>query len=268
MDRMTAFGRFRRHLHDQVPGVTTAAYDRRGYASSVHLQPVDSLPLAETGASRVGLPASPAFEQHVADLQAVIAVARAESGSVGPLIIVGHSLGGTVTLGYAARTDPGHTGLAGIVCGEPPFSWMPWWPHRAGGSTLAAGAEGGPAAAAESFMRRIVGDRIWERLPKDTKDARRAEGSALVSDLTAIRTGGIPVDLSAVGVPTVFFRGTKSSFHAKRGAEYGAATVPVAQLRVLHGASHAVHSERPLDHVEAVLALLGGSLPAKKPGNR
>jgi pimeloyl-ACP methyl ester carboxylesterase len=248
MDRLTAFARFRRRLHDVLPEATTAAYDRRGYATSVALL----------------TPAPPlAFAKQLDDLDSVVYAAQAASGSTGPLIIVGHSLGATVTMGYAARQSTpesalaaGNTGLVGIICGEPPLPWLPWWPSRAGGSTLAAAQEGGPTAAAESFMRRIVSDRVWERLPEDTKAARLAEGPALISDLTSLRTGGAPFLLTDVRVPTMFFRGTRSALHAKRGAEFAAATVPRARLQVLDGASHAVHSERPNDHVGAVLALL------------
>ena len=42
-----------------------------------------------------------------------------------------------------------------------------------------------PFDAAERFMRRLVGDARWERLPPATREARRLEGPALVGELSA-----------------------------------------------------------------------------------
>jgi pimeloyl-ACP methyl ester carboxylesterase len=232
MDRLTAFARLRRRLHELVPGVTTVAYDRRGYASSVHL------------------PADGPFSRQIDDLASVIA---ATSSAGRPIVVVGHSLGATIGLGYGARRP---TDLVGLVAGEPPMSWMPWWPSTAGTSTIAVAREHGHRAAAESFMRRIVGDRVWERLPEATKDARRAEGEAIVSDLSSLRTGGAPFDLRSVRVPVIVLRGTRSAAHNRRGSEYAAALVPMATIRPLDGAGHAVHTERPDDLALAVCELL------------
>lgn len=239
MDRATAFARLRRRLHEAVPGVTTVAYDRRGYASSVDLA-ID-----------------PAFVRQIDDLAAVVnetrAVTGASSGAASaPLVIVGHSLGGTIALGYAAR-GPDH--LVGVVVGEPPMSWMPWWPSGAGASTLAVHRAHGPQAAAEAFMRRIVGERVWERLPEATKQARRAEGAALVNDLASLRVGGAPFDLGSIDAPVVVLRGSRSLSHAKRGSEYAAASLRSARLVVLQGAAHGLHTERPDDLALAVADL-------------
>ncbi len=267
MDRIAAFARLRRRLHEAVPGVTTVAYDRRGYASSVHL------------------PVERAFERQIEDLSAVVdaalggsssvsssvsasaagsaaasatgsaSAAAASSSSAGgrPLVVVGHSVGATIAMGWAARRPPR---LVGLVLGEPPLAWLPWWPGSAGNSTLVAYERDGAAAAAESFMRRIVGDRVWERLPEATRQARRSEGEAIVADLVSLRAGGAPFAFTDVAVPAVALRGSRSPWHNRRATEYAAARLPLASLRVLDGAGHAVHSERPDDHVLAVTQLL------------
>lgn len=244
MDRTAAFNRIRRGLHQAIPGVTTVAYDRRGYASSVQL------------------PVAVDFARQVDDLIAVTNAATTgvappdASGARRPVVIVGHSLGGTIALAYAARRPDG---LVGVVAGEPPMSWLPWWPSSAGASTLAAYARSGPEAAAESFMRRIVGDRAWELLPESTRSARRAEGEAIVADLSSLRAGGEPFRFDDIAVPVVIVRGTRSPWHNRRGSAYAAARVTTGELRVLDGARHAVHTERPDDHVLAVSDLLARS---------
>lgn len=240
MDRTAAFARIRRGLHQAIPGVTSVAYDRRGYASSVQL------------------PVAWDFARQVDDLAAVTdGVTRPDTpGARRPVVIVGHSLGGTIALAYAARQPDG---LVGVVVGEPPMSWLPWWPASAGASTLAVFARSGPEAAAESFMRRIVGDRAWELLPESTRAARRGEGEAIVADLSSLRAGGEPFRFGDIAVPVVVVRGTRSPWHNRRGSAYAAARVPTGELRVLDGARHAVHTERPDDHVLAVGDLLARS---------
>ena len=46
---------------------------------------------------------------------------------------------------------------------------------------------GDPADAAERFMRRLIGDERWHRLPAATRAARRAEGAAMVGELADLR---------------------------------------------------------------------------------
>ena len=57
--------------------------------------------------------------------------------------------------------------VAAVVAGHaPPAATPRAWEHD-------------PAGAAERFMRRLIGDARWERLPQATREARRAEGPAL-----------------------------------------------------------------------------------------
>ena len=44
-----------------------------------------------------------------------------------------------------------------------------------------------PAAAAERFMRRLIGEARWDALPERTRATRRAEGVALVGELSDLR---------------------------------------------------------------------------------
>ena len=212
MDRASSFAKVARRLREA--GHEVAAYDRRGYASCVSLGPARTL------------------LDHVADLFAV-ADGR-------PLGAVGHSYGGDVAL-LAAATRPDQ--VLAVAAYETPLPWMDWWPaDTAGGQAAAAAAD--PAGAAERFMRRVISDRLWERLPERTKAARRADGPGLISDMMTIR-GESPVDLAAVVVPVIAGRGTASSGHHRETADRLVAAVPHGELFEIDGAGHGAHSSHP-----------------------
>jgi len=217
MDRSSSFGRVATHLD----GFRVVRYDRRGYGRSVHLGPPSS------------------FDDQVADLLEVLDTEAAE-----PALVFGHSYGGTVALALAQR-NPGR--LAGVVAYECPLPWMPWWPHDSAGAKAVAGAAD-PEAAGEAFMRRMVGDHRWEKLPPSTRAARRAEGATLVAEIAQLRPPHpVPVDLADVHVPVLAARGTEGAAHHHLAADAVAEQVPGASLVVLDGADHGVHLSHPAD---------------------
>lgn len=220
MDRGASWDRVRR----RITRFTTVAYDRRGYASSVHL-PFGDDPFAD----------------HVADLRSLTRAV----GEGRPVVLVGHSAGSNVVLAVA-QVEPG---VVASVVYEPPMPWTDWWPSTAGGSTLAVHAEHGPEAAAEAFMRRIIGDAIWERLPSTTRDARRSEGSALYADLSTLRGRPVQFDHAAIGIPVVVGRGERSIPHHRRSSEETAALLANAELVDLSGQAHGGHNSDPAGFV-------------------
>jgi pimeloyl-ACP methyl ester carboxylesterase len=225
MDRGTSFDRVRRRFADYP----TVAYDRRGYADSV------SLPFGED-----------AFADHVADLLAV--VHGLEGGELGPrpLVLIGHSAGSNIVLAVAEQLlgSASHR-VTGAVVFEPPMPWTDWWPGNAGGSTIAAFEADGPEAAAESFMRRIVTDRVWERLPAQTRASRRSEGMGLIADLMTLRGRPAQFDYSAITIPVVVGKGEKSQPHQRRSSDDTAALLPQAELVELSNHGHGAHSSDP-----------------------
>src|SRR3546814_11369822 len=104
-----------------------------------------------------------------------------------------------------------------VVAYEAPMPWQPWWPTRSVGSGSLQ-RKSTPEEAAEHFMRRMVGDSRWERLPERTRPARRLEGTALLADLRQVRQGDpTPYAPSAVMVPVVAAHGDESSPHHQIG---------------------------------------------------
>lgn len=219
MDRSTSFGRVVRHLD----GLSVVQYDRRGYGRSCALAP------------------APTIDAQVTDLVAAL-------GGV-PAVVFGHSHGGTIALAAAQR----HPDLiTGVVAYEFPMPWTDWWPgDSAGAAALAAGSS--PEDAAERFMRRIVGDARWQRLPPSTRTARRAEGGAMVTDLEQLRRPHPPAfDPSAIEVPLIVAHGTTGSLHHRRSPVVVAEAARDARVEVVEGAGHGVH----LSHPERVASLV------------
>jgi pimeloyl-ACP methyl ester carboxylesterase len=227
LDRSSSFARTQRYLQD----CTVVRYDRRGYGRSIDAGPATT------------------FGDQVDDLESVV------DGR--PAILVGHSFGGVVALALAAR----HPHLVrAVVAYEPPTPWEPWW-AASGAGDVALDADD-PADAAERFMRRMVGDRRWERLPADTRAERRAEGDALVGELRAVRRlTGPPWDPARLGMPVLLAHGSESAERHVRTTVELAELLPSATLHVVAGANHGVHlthAEQLADLVRTALGLADG----------
>ncbi len=211
MDRAGGMARTARILADHH---RVLVYDRRGYGrSKPHAGPFD-------------------VATQVADLLTVM------NGR--PAVVVGHSFGGNIALAAAVSAPES---VRAVAVYETPLSWLPWWPSHSGGSRSVSTSED-PEQAAEVFMRRTVGDEIWATLPENTRADRRAEGPALVGELSALADRA-PYDPSEVPVPAVVAHGALGSDHHRAGIEWLAATIPDAELMVIDGAGHGVHTSNP-----------------------
>jgi len=217
MDRATSFIR----LMARLPDWTIVAYDRRGYA----------------GSSGTGPPAD--FDDQVADLIEVL------DGR--PAVAFGHSFGGDVVLAGAARYPEL---VESAVVWEPPQPWLPWWPEAS--PSGGAGADLDPDERAEWFMRRMVGDRVWERLPSATRAQRRAEGHTLHAEISSLSLGAA-FDAASVRIPVIVGRGGRSSIHQRRSARELAAALPHGELAEIVDAGHGAHLSHPAE-VAALLA--------------
>nr|WP_283250940.1 alpha/beta hydrolase [Rhabdothermincola salaria] len=224
MDRASSLRKVVRRL----PDLDCTVYDRRGYGGSIDAGTADTI------------------TAHVDDLLAVV-------GDV-PAVVFGHSLGGVVALAAAARRPDV---VPAVVAYEAPLSWVSWWPRSSAGSRAVHDHGDDPGGAAEAFMRRMIGDELWQRLPARTRAARRAEGPALLAEMAALRTAAAPFRPDDVHVPVVVARGTESAAHHRRGAEELAAVLPDAVLVDLDGAGHGAH----LTHPGAVADLIHRAVP-------
>ncbi len=231
LDRGESFRRVMRRL----PELTVVAYDRRGYQGS-------------RAAGVVGL------DRHIADLLAILSEVRTRFG--GPVVAVGHSVGGDVVLG-AAVAEPRACDAVGAF--EPPMPWLGFRRPQADGGPR----RGGPASysvdpgdEAERFFRRMVSPSAWERLTDAGRNGRRADGPALQADFRSLR-GAPPFDISDLTVPALFGRGgPTSAAHHRDTVTWLGAHVPGAAIYEIAGAQHGAHLSHPDNFAGFVRAVL------------
>lgn len=217
MDRAASFGRVMRRL----PELDVTAYDRRGYDGSLG-----------AGVART-------LAGHAADLVRVARWTGAER-----VVVVGHSLGGTIAMHAAAAAGPADTPAA-LGLFESPVPGLPGFRPEAGDAALAAAAEHGPQAAAESFYRMLIGEQAWNRLRERDRHTRLSEGDALVAELEDLRRPGAVPDPHTLDVPTLVGDGSASAQPLRTAAAALADALPNASLATVEGAGHGAHLTHP-----------------------
>lgn len=230
MDRASSFGRVARRL----PDVALVTYDRRGYGRSV-----------DAGTTTL--------DGHLADLLDVVGTDQ--------VVVFGHSLGGVIAL-LAAQHRPDL--VRGVLAFEAPTPWASWWPRPETRSSLEPGDE------AERFMRRMVGDDLWQRLPPQTRADRRAEGAALVADLDSLDLDLAPFDTTRIHQPVTSAAGTDTTWWHRRAADELAAALPQGEPASVVGATHGAHLTHPGDVADLVQRTCDRALgePGRAPVNR
>lgn len=219
MDRSAGMARLVRSLSD----APTVRYDRRGY-----------------GRARA-LPTGGLVRQ-VDDLVGIVGAT--------PVVLFGHSYGGLVVLAAAAT---GRLDVRGVAVYEVPAPWLDEWPSwdvPGIDGRLVTDQEAGDVA--EHFLRGMIGDERWERLPGRTRTDRRAEGRALLSDVDSSLAVAEPFDPTRILVPCVLGCGTASPPWYDQAAAWLAARVENGEQRRLVGAAHGA----PLDQPDAVADLI------------
>jgi pimeloyl-ACP methyl ester carboxylesterase len=216
LDRGGSFARLAR----RAGAFDVIAYDRRGYQGSRDLGPVS-------------------VQRHIDDL---IAIAR-EASWRGPVILLGHSFGGVITLGAADREPQ----LASLVVNyESPMPWVLARPDRRPEPT------GEPRIEAENFFRRMVSDSAWERLSESERESRRLDGAALLSDLSMIRQAP-PFELATISTPMVYAHGDGPFVSYYRSLCHEMARInPAITCRELTNAGHGAHLACP-DQLAALI---------------
>ena len=221
MDRASSFAKVAKILRDD--GFDVLTYDRPGYASAV-----DDTPFPDVSSA-------------ADDLLERIGAREA--------VAVGHSFGGHVAM-LAAIRRPDVVRAVGVF--ETPYAWEDFWPpDTSGGKAIEAARVDGAERAAEAFMRNLVGERVWSRLPESTKAMRRAEGPALVADLKAIFDEP-PYDPTDLTVPLVAGRGSEAQPHQAAGTAWICERVPGAELFTIEGAGHGGHRSHPAEFADFV----------------
>jgi pimeloyl-ACP methyl ester carboxylesterase len=199
------------------------AYDRRSSATSV--------------------------EEHAADAAALLA------GEHGPALIIGSSFGAVIALEVIRRHGQA---FAGAVLIEPPMAASDAAPV-APREFLAefdrrAAADGGPAAG-EFFLRTVLGDTVFERMPRAYRERATSRWAEIRADSAAlIAYRPRYTELRALPTPVLLLGGERSGPFYRPTLDALAAALPHARLEIVPNAGHMLHAEAHRRFTELVTA--------------
>ncbi len=245
-DRGAAFVKVARDL----PHTDVIRYDRRGYGRSLGL----GVDLARTGAE--------VLADSVRDLLGVLDGAqqqRIESNRSGPVVLVGHSVGGLVALATAIAAPEQ---VNAVVAWEPPTPWQSWWSRGRGSesSQVDDNRERRGAEVMEAFLRQRLGDEHWDQLGEGRRRTRQAEGMALVDDIAAAKAAG-DLSLGVLRLPVTLGVGTLTDQRHQRAVEELAEVIPAARVATVDGAAHDAHMTHPAAFAAVVSECVGSIAP-------
>jgi pimeloyl-ACP methyl ester carboxylesterase len=175
--------------------------------------------------------------EHAGDAATLIDAAR-------PALVVGSSFGAVIALELARRAPDR---VAGLVLCEPPLPPTDDGP-KAPEAFLARfdqiAAEQSGEAAAEFFLRTVLGDTAYDRMPRAFQARSKALWRAIRSDSAAlIAYRPRYAELGAVTTPALLLGGDRSAAYFRPTLEALAAALGSARLEILPGAGHMMHAE-------------------------
>jgi pimeloyl-ACP methyl ester carboxylesterase len=193
-------------------------------------------------------------EEHAQDAARLIQ-ARAAGG---PLVACGSSYGAVVVLELARRW-PGL--LRGAVLLEPPLppaDDVPAMPVGFVERFDRAVAEAGGSAGAELFLRHVLGDEGFERMPRLHQQRALAHWEPIRHDCEALPRYHVDYpSLARVRTPVLLLGGDRSPPRFRQTLEALRASLGDARLEVLAGAGHMVHAEAHRRFATRLLAFMG-----------
>jgi pimeloyl-ACP methyl ester carboxylesterase len=163
---------------------------------------------------------------------------------VGPSVVVGSSFGAVIAL-ELLRRDPAR--IAGAVLIEPPLaatddavpvaaSFLPAFDRR-------AARDGGPAAG-ELFLRTVLGDPAFDRMPRVFQTQATAKFAEIRADSVALmayrpRYG----ELASIATPVLLLGGDRSAPNFRATLEALRGALGNARLEIVAGAGHMLHAD-------------------------
>ncbi|MDX2094157.1 MAG: alpha/beta hydrolase [Kofleriaceae bacterium] len=195
-------------------------------------------------------------EEHADDAASLLADANQRA------LLVGSSFGAVVALDVLRRYPER---CAGAVLIEPPMA--------ADDATPVAAAEflatfdrcveeqGGPAAGA-LFLRTVLGDAAYERIPRAFRERSAAKWKEIRADSVAlIAYRPRYAELANVRVPVQLLGGGRSASYFRPTLEALLQALPAAQLEIVDHAGHMLHAEASRRFAEVLTAFAGEVLP-------
>jgi pimeloyl-ACP methyl ester carboxylesterase len=170
-----------------------------------------------------------------------------------PAFVVGSSFGAVIALDLIRRHP-----MRGAVLIEPPMSatddvppgvasFIDEYDQRA--------AELGGEAAAEHFLRTVLGDAPYERMPRAFQDRSKSKHREIRADSAAlIAYKPRYAELRSVQTPVLLLGGEKSASYFRPTLDALFAALPDARLEVIPGAGHMLHAEAHRRFADVVTA--------------
>lgn len=226
MDRHSSFAKIRSRLIDRCD---VTVYDRRGYSRS-----------------RECLPPATGVADHARDLEAIL--------SDRPSVVLGHSYGADVALCVASRRPDLVTA---VVAFEAPLTWLDFWHEGRESHTWPSSHRPTPEQAAEAFLRRMIGNQRFDRMPSYLRTEVLRNGPAFVAEITGLRRDEAPFVPEMIEVPVVAAYGSETDERHVRASTWLADRIPGAILREVPGAGHDAHRSHPDEVAALVLEAVG-----------
>jgi pimeloyl-ACP methyl ester carboxylesterase len=180
--------------------------------------------------------ASGTIESHADDAIALLA------DSSEPALVVGSSFGAVVALEIVRRGA-----IAGAVFIEPPMAPSDDAPAAPATFLEAydrrAAEQGGPAAA-ELFLRTVLGDAAFARMPRVYRDRACSKSAEIRADSAAlIAYRPRYAELAHVTTPVLLLGGERSAAYFRPTLEALHAALPAARLEIVPHAGHMLHAD-------------------------
>ncbi|MDQ3298253.1 MAG: alpha/beta hydrolase [Myxococcota bacterium] len=180
-------------------------------------------------------------------------------------LVVGSSFGAVIALDILRRHPEA---CAGGVLIEPPMGPTDEAPAAPQAFLVEydrrAAEQGGPAAA-ELFLRTVLGDTAYARMPRAYQERSKAKWAEIRADSAALITYRPRyAELATVSHPVLLLGGERSAGYFRPTLDALLAALPDARLEIVPGAGHMLHAEahrRFADVVTAFAASIGLARP-------
>jgi pimeloyl-ACP methyl ester carboxylesterase len=198
---------------------------------------------------------APTIEAHADDAAALLA---AEPGRA---IVLGSSFGGVVALELVRRHAPL---VAGAILIEPPIAASDAIPAAPPAFLddfdRRAARDGGPAAG-ELFLRTVLGDAAFERMPRRFQVRAMAKFAEIRADSVALLAYRPRyAELAGITTPVLLLGGERSSPAFRPTLEALQGALASARLEIIARAGHMLHAEAPRRFHDLVAAFAGQAL--------
>lgn len=223
-------------IHGSAADHTTWNIQRAGLRAKLSLTVYDR--------RGTGMSAPAAQEPFITVAQHAQDAARLIESSGAPVVVVGSSFGGVVAL-ELTRRRPELVRSAVLI--EPPLAATDEQTLFAKGfiaryDELLA-SDGGPAAA-EYFLRSVLGDASFERMPRPFQERSKSLWAAIRSDCAALAEYSPDyASLSEVRTPVLLLGGERSAALYRPTLEALRRHLGNASLEILEAAGHMLHAE-------------------------